>query len=508
MPVPRTVTAASAVFEQDPATGRVKWEDKVDPGTGKTVKKPVPRKDIPAAAPGTLLSWLSTNREKLAKISGKLQQATKAWFYNALVGDGKFHGDPHAGNLMVTGQQVGFIDFGNLYELQRNRADGVNEQHELLRVILGAAFRDKKAVLVGYGKLMSAEGKARLQDEAVRAKAEAILDSVLDASRGNFAFNIVYRLQAAIVELQKLGLELPPQINCFIQSLVRLSNTITEINTIVNQVDALSETARNLDVPAPPERDELDYVGRACDAFASPAGRVKVLSRALPDGSLVPVGPDDPPQPGDRERPGWDVLLRSSAFGGANKITTTVFKPGQEYSGKVFARLDAAQDPAAEAEKLVATLEGHADGAHNAFGASYAQLARKALSTLRTALQAAGGDPARRTAALRAFADAFANVEGKMVQLVESYFHTPRPQNPPTAFVGAITDVLFDNFTVLKNALGYIDGFAMYGNVHNIVNNELHAEVAYGDSDGLVDAIKQNAQEVRGDKDYTIDIGV
>ena len=33
-------TVASAVFEQDPATGRIKWEDKVDPRTGKTVKKP------------------------------------------------------------------------------------------------------------------------------------------------------------------------------------------------------------------------------------------------------------------------------------------------------------------------------------------------------------------------------------------------------------------------------------------------------------------------------------
>ena len=501
-------TVASAVFEQDPATGRIKWEDKVDPRTGKTVKKPVPRKDIPAFAPGTLLSWLSTNREKLSMVSDKLQQATKAWFYNALVGDGKFHGDPHAGNLMVTSHQVGFIDFGNLYRLEKNRADGVNEQHELLRVILGAAFRDRKFILAGFGKLMSAEGKARLGNPAVRAKAEAILDSLLAPTRGNFSFNIVYRLQACIVELQKLGLELPPQINCFIQSLVRLSNTVTEINTIVNQADALAETARNLDLPAPADRDELDYLGRACDAFASPAGRAKILSRSLPDGSLVPVGPDDPPQPGDRERPGWDVLLRSGAFGGANKITTTVFKPGQEYSGKVLARLDAAQDPAAEAEKLVATLEGHVDGAHNPFGTSFARQARTALATLRTALQAAGGDPGRRTAALRAFADAFATVEGKMVQLAETNFRTARAKEPPAAFVGAITDILFDNFTVLKDALGYIDGLAMYGNVHNIVNNELHVQVGYGDSDGIVDAIKQNAQGVRGDKDYTIDIGV
>ena len=500
--------ATSTVFEQDPVTGRIKWETHEDPVTHQPVKTPIPRQDIPAGAAPNLQIWLVNNRDNLTQASNKLLQATKAWFYNALLGNGKFHGDPHAGNLMINPVQIGFIDFGNLYQLKREREDGVNEQHELMRVILGAAFRDKKFILGAFDKLMSAEGKARLADETVRAKAEAILDSILSPTRGQFSFNIVYRLQACIVELQKLGLELPPQINCFIQSLVRLSNTVTEINTIVNQADALAETARNLDLPAPADRDELDYLGRACDAFASPAGRAKILSRSLPDGSLVPVGPDDPPQPGDRERPGWDVLLRSGAFGGANKITTTVFKPGQEYSGKVLARLDAAQDPAAEAEKLVATLEGHVDGAHNPFGTSFARQARTALATLRTALQAAGGDPGRRTAALRAFADAFATVEGKMVQLAETNFRTARAKEPPAAFVGAITDILFDNFTVLKDALGYIDGLAMYGNVHNIVNNELHVQVGYGDSDGIVDAIKQNAQGVRGDKDYTIDIGV
>ena len=155
-----------------------------------------------------------------------------------------------------------------------------------------------------------------------------------------------------------------------------------------------------------------------------------------------------------------------------------------------------------------AVNRANADVAHNTFGAAYAEGARASLATLRAALQAAGGDAGRKAAALRAFADAFAEVEGKMLRLFDANLRTPPAKTPPTAFAGAITDVLFDNFTVLKDALGFVDGLAMYGNVHNIVNNELHVQVGYRDSDGLVDAIKQNAQEVRGDKDYAIDIGV
>ena len=131
---------------------------------------------------------------------------------------------------MENGRNITFIDFGNLYKLDAARADGVNEKSELLRVILGAAFRNGEFVLKGVKNLMSPEGRAAL-NTATEEKARAILEAVL--GKGSFSFNIVYRLQAAVVELQKLGLELPPQINCFILSLVRLSNTVAEINTIM-----------------------------------------------------------------------------------------------------------------------------------------------------------------------------------------------------------------------------------------------------------------------------------
>ncbi|MBP5786394.1 MAG: hypothetical protein J6Y19_01035, partial [Kiritimatiellae bacterium] len=500
--------AATSVFEQDPVTGRVKWETHEDPVTHKTVKKPVLRQNIPAGAAPYLQSWLANNRNELSEASGKLLQATKAWFYNALLGNGKFHGDPHAGNLMIHHDHIGFIDFGNLYQLKRNREDGVNEQHELMRVILGAAFRDKKFILGAFEKLMSAEGKARLADEKTRAKAEAILDSLLDPSRGKFSFNIVYRLQACIVELQKLGLELPPQINCFIQSLVRLSNNVTEINTIVNQADALSEVITNLDRQPPADRDELDYAGRAFDAYASPAGRAPVLTRTDDDThtvSIVPEGEEE--QPTDVLRPGYLALVYSPEFGGMNKYVTNVFEPGGEYSDKVVARLNGVQDPAAEAEKLVGTLVHHADGEHNPFNQIHAGKIQTALAQFRTALQNAGDNAEAKTAAIRAFADVFADAERGVLQNIGNSFQAnPPPVDPPNAFASAITDILFNNFAALKDALGYLDGLAMYSDAKDVVANELHKPA--GSPNRIIAAIKEDAQQAGGDKDYTIDIGV
>lgn len=139
-----------------------------------------------------LQSWLSATYNDLRSASGNILQATKVWFYEAIFGSGKFHGDTHSGNLMIGRNDVTFVDFGNLYQLKSNRADGVNERHELVRVIMGAAFRDKDFVLAGFEKLLSPEGKAALA--ANRKKAEAILESVLSKSKGGFSFNIVYRL--------------------------------------------------------------------------------------------------------------------------------------------------------------------------------------------------------------------------------------------------------------------------------------------------------------------------
>ncbi len=346
--------SAFEVFEKDPNTGRLLWRDGApDPVTGVRAKVPVFRQNVSPAAIVNLIKRVTKQSASLRFTAGGLQQVTKAWFHQALLGNGEFHGDLHAGNLMISisREYVSFIDFGNLYKLEDKRPNGPNEKEELLRVILGAGVRKPEFILKGFERLMSPEGKAALADRNVRGKAVKILETVL--AKGTFSTNIVYRLQAAVMELQKLGLELPPPINCFILSLARLSNTVTEITTITNQCRVMLETIGAMG-PAQ-SRDELDLVGRDFDRY------IKALNDPL-------AAKDGAGREKERDARVLATAksLRHDLYGeqygddGLDKVEA-MFKEGGEYYKKVFKRLkDAAnggeEKVCQEAEKLVGLI--------------------------------------------------------------------------------------------------------------------------------------------------------
>ena len=479
--------AASAVFKQDPTTGRIQWQDgPADPETGKPTKVPAFKDNIPATAITNLQLWLTTRYSSLQKASTGILQAAKVWFHEAILGSGKFHGDTHAGNLMVFGSKITFIDFGNLYKLDGSRPDGVNEKTELLRVITGAAFRNSEFMLDGLEKLMSAEGRGALADANIRDKAKAILGKVLDKSKGGFAFNIVYRLQAAVSELQKLGLELPPQINCFIQSLVRLSNTVTEMNTIMNQCKTMLDSANKMTCPAP-ERDELDLVGQQFDIFASEEGKQLVNGR-----------------------PKYELEAVSARFGGINAGMAKMFTKDGEYTLKVADRLAHATDPVAEAEKLYNVLTTHGDREHSVQAESILGSLDKHIAKFRTDYAAAATSEAK-SAAIKAFALDFAKCEADMLQAMKSVYQllpSFKLKNPNT-FASALTDVLIDGFDALKGSLSAGDALQLGKDASNIAYNELELNywLSFMPSE-VIKKLEENATKLGDDKGYQVDIGV
>ena len=96
----------------------------------------------------------------------------------------------------------------------------------------GELARINSFVLQSVERLLSPGGKAALA--ANRAKAEAIVKAV--NAKGNFSFHACYRLEAILSEFQKLGLELPPQINCFIQSMTRMQNMFAATNALIAEI--------------------------------------------------------------------------------------------------------------------------------------------------------------------------------------------------------------------------------------------------------------------------------
>lgn len=239
------------IFVIDPETGKPKQVE--GPGGKKTF---VMRDDATFNDVAKAKANVGKIYANLVKMQKMLMQAGKVWFSEALLASGKFHGDAHAGNLMFTNTGVKdadgitFIDFGNLYQLKtaaplldasgkqivgkNGQPQTVNERVELLRLILGATLRNDGFVLQSVERLLSPAGKASLAKN--RAKAEAAIKAINE--KGNFSFHACYRLEAILSELQKLGLELPPQINCFIQSMTRMQNMFAETNALLSEIKA------------------------------------------------------------------------------------------------------------------------------------------------------------------------------------------------------------------------------------------------------------------------------
>ncbi len=510
-------SAVSAVFEQNSATGRIKWEDgPIDPKTGKPKKVPVFKKDLPVGAIPTMLEYCRTDYADLKKAQKLLVQATKAWFHEALLGSGKFHGDTHAGNLMVGGGSITFIDFGNLYELKSDRPlldkEGkavidpktnqpatINERHELLRVIMGATFRDKEFVLKGFESLLSPAGKAAL--EANRDKAEAILDSVL--SKGRFSYDMVYRLNAAVAELQKLGIELPPAINCFVQSMARLSNTMVEMNTILNQASELLEAANGyVSAPPDPPRDELDILGMAMDFRASPEGKVLVDD----DETVVGLAKD-----------GKDVQISAfchhlSAEGfGEYSLEEGALNAGGSYYTRFVNRVQNAADPAVEARKLRDMLKANVDTERDKILGTWLTEVDTALATFETEI-AAADTPEKKTAAVNKYASQYCSMVKQIFQTIQNsegqlvHMRTFESVEKPSSFANAIMTTLMNNFDMLSNTFADSKTRLM-ADVYTITSSELKAGWFAGE-DTRVQAIKDDALKMAGDDSYQIDIGV
>jgi len=514
-------TASSSIFEQDPATGRIKWVDgPVDPETNKPKKVPVFKQNVTGGAINNMIDWARNNYSDIKDAQKMLVQATKAWFHEALLGSGKFHGDTHAGNLMVKSGQITFIDFGNLYQLKSdaplldekgdavidpktNQPKTVNERHELLRIIMGATFRDKTFMLEGFEKLLSPAGKVALK--ANRAKAEAILDSVL--KKGRFSYDMVYRLNAAVAELQKLGLELPPQINCFVQSMARLSNSLSEMNTIVNQTSELLEAADDYVMTGPQQkRDELDIFGMAFDYRTSAEGRVKVED----DNSAAGIMKDGKPVDISSY---FHRLTDDVGFGGFSLENSRDLQPNGKYYTKVNERLTQAQDPVAEARKLNDMLRANLDLEHNdTFADRVNMLENEFLPKLQEDLEKAQGNAEARAKAINTYAMQYTSgVKFFMdsIQQNEEMFVSMRTYETvekPSSFANAVMTTIMDNFDALSDT--FEDSRTrLIADVFSITSNELKTGWFAGEAT-RVQAVKDDALKMAGDDSYQVDIGV
>ncbi len=176
---------------------------------------------------------LQNQQELLCKMAQK-------WVTEAVFGEGYYHGDLHAGNIMLSDSHLTIIDFGN--------ATKINEfqREKITLMLMAAAAGNGDGFMTGFEALLSEESKTLLSEK--RKELQDIFNEVMKL--GNYQSS-AERIGAALVRAQKIGFELPPAIYGFQQCQLRVQNTINSFNNEIREVQnsiKLIESAQNATV--------------------------------------------------------------------------------------------------------------------------------------------------------------------------------------------------------------------------------------------------------------------
>ena len=249
--------ANSLMLEKAPGTTVDKYLKEIkavqEEITQKITEKKIPDGDYEA------VEKLYELRKQLAKRQKYVVELSKKWVTEGIYDSGFYHGDLHAGNIMIDDEKATVIDFGNATQVTKEQQEcimhmvcaaesksvkGFRDNFKKL-LIMAAAEKQKQAELENsrqgekYIKPEYRDVKDGLnnnsvnllENENVRQDFEDMLDIVFHKEGDTGS-----KIAVALLEAQKMGLELPAAVYNFSQCQIRLQNTIQEMN---NEIEAL-----------------------------------------------------------------------------------------------------------------------------------------------------------------------------------------------------------------------------------------------------------------------------
>lgn len=149
------------------------------------------------------------------------------WVTEGIYGQGFYHGDLHAGNIMVSDEKMTLIDFGNATSLSRE------QQANIMLMMAAASVSSAKMFLEGFEPLLSPAGKAALKEKGQQVKEE--VKRILSMGTVN---DTGERIAVVLKTLQNLDIELPAPIFNFSQCQIRLQNAIDDTNALLDELAA------------------------------------------------------------------------------------------------------------------------------------------------------------------------------------------------------------------------------------------------------------------------------
>ncbi len=183
---------------------------------------------------------LAETRERLVAMLQQLQKRqehmrnlAEMWVTEGIYGEGFYHGDLHAGNIIINDEGLTVIDFGNATKLTQD------QQSNIIRMMAAAAVGDVKTFRHGFHMLLEKTDPKFYASK--RAEFTKILEEIFSLGTKE---NAGQRIGAALIKAQELGLELPSSISNFSQCQLRLQNAMTSMN---DEIEKLQKDIEKLD---------------------------------------------------------------------------------------------------------------------------------------------------------------------------------------------------------------------------------------------------------------------
>ncbi len=162
---------------------------------------------------------IKTKHQYLMNLTGK-------WLDEALFGSGFFHGDLHAGNIMMGEDGVTVIDYGNVHQLSQD------EQVHILNLIASMQSMNTKRFTEHLRTMLSGDGAAIY--DANKIKIEETIRTIV---KKDDQASSVEKILAVLTELQKGGIDIPAGLYNFIQSFVRIAGTMTDYEALLDKAN-------------------------------------------------------------------------------------------------------------------------------------------------------------------------------------------------------------------------------------------------------------------------------
>ena len=175
-----------------------------------------------------LTTSLTKTYQDVRKRQANLQRLMQTWFSNAIFGDGKFHGDLHAGNVMVDENgQLTVIDFGNAPTFAEK------DRKNVVKLLVAAARGEPDSVLAAVRQLVSADSRELLaeQFDDLRKRLDKAF-AIGDESA------VVERLAIVFGELTRKGIEVPESLYNFVDAFGRMQQLSSSMTKTLERISS------------------------------------------------------------------------------------------------------------------------------------------------------------------------------------------------------------------------------------------------------------------------------